>query len=262
MGWKGTLRRLEALERKRQRELEKQRKHLEKIRDLNRAEYEVGMFQNRLDILLSIHKECSNPLNWKEAASSPEPQKPNQEKHNEEIARTALSKHKPGFMAMFGDKRKKELEAALEAAIKKDEREYQEAITQWEEDHEEWSNIQRIAGAVLKNDPQAKLEAIELLDPFAEISDLGSDLEFTYIDGKHLDITFFVHSKDIVPQEEKSLLKSGKVSVKKMPIGKFNEIYQDYVCSCILRIANEVFALLPEEVVYITAKDDVLDLLQ
>ena len=38
-----------------------------------------------------------------------------------------------------------------------------------------------------------------------------------------------------------------------MPKTKFYEIYQDYVCGCVLRIARELFALLPIEMTVITA---------
>jgi len=44
-----------------------------------------------------------------------------------------------------------------------------------------------------------------------------------------------------------------------MPKTRFHEIYQDYVCSCVLRVAREVFALLPVESLLITASADILD---
>ena len=38
-----------------------------------------------------------------------------------------------------------------------------------------------------------------------------------------------------------------------MPKQQFYEIYQDYVCGCVLRTARELFALLPIELVIVTA---------
>jgi hypothetical protein len=49
------------------------------------------------------------------------------------------------------------------------------------------------------------------------------------------------------------------MSVKAMPKGRFHEIYQDYVCGCMLRVAREVFAMLPVETVLVTASADLLD---
>ncbi len=44
-----------------------------------------------------------------------------------------------------------------------------------------------------------------------------------------------------------------------MPKGEFYELYQDYVCSCVLRVAREVFSLLPIDRVLIHAVDDLLN---
>lgn len=44
-----------------------------------------------------------------------------------------------------------------------------------------------------------------------------------------------------------------------MPKGRFYELYQDYVCSCILRVARELFALLPIEMVIIHAIGNLLN---
>ena len=44
-----------------------------------------------------------------------------------------------------------------------------------------------------------------------------------------------------------------------MPKGRFHEIYQEYLCGCVLRLAREVFALLPVETVLITASADTLN---
>lgn len=63
----------------------------------------------------------------------------------------------------------------------------------------------------------------------------------------------------MIPREERTLLQSGRLSVKRLPAGKFNELYQDYVCGCVLRIAREVFALLPLDSIIVTAVADVLD---
>ena len=38
-----------------------------------------------------------------------------------------------------------------------------------------------------------------------------------------------------------------------MPKGRFHEIYQDYLCGCLLRVAREVFALFPVDTVLVTA---------
>jgi hypothetical protein len=44
-----------------------------------------------------------------------------------------------------------------------------------------------------------------------------------------------------------------------MPKARFHEIYQDYVCGCVLRLAREMFALLPVDIVMLTATVDGID---
>ena len=68
-----------------------------------------------------------------------------------------------------------------------------------------------------------------------------------------------VSGKQIIPAEVKTLTASEKVSVKPMPKGLFHEIYLDYLCGCVLRVAREVFALLPVDTVLVTAAEDSLD---
>ncbi len=62
-----------------------------------------------------------------------------------------------------------------------------------------------------------------------------------------------VNGRGAIPAEMKSLTASGKLSVKAMPKGRFHEVYQDYVCGCVLRAAREVLALLPVDAVIVTA---------
>ena len=54
-------------------------------------------------------------------------------------------------------------------------------------------------------------------------------------------MSLVVHGMEVIPKYEKKLTKRGEVSEKKIPRARFHEIYQDYVCGCMLRIVREVF---------------------
>jgi hypothetical protein len=62
-----------------------------------------------------------------------------------------------------------------------------------------------------------------------------------------------------MPKKSKSLHKSGKLDTKTMPKSEFYALYQNYVCSTVLRIAREAFAALPIQDIIITAKCNVLN---
>ena len=66
------------------------------------------------------------------------------------------------------------------------------------------------------------------------------------------------HLPDAI-NKAKTLTKSNKVSIKPMPKNRFYEIYQDYVCGCSLRVARELFALLPIEMVTVNAVGSLLN---
>lgn len=68
-----------------------------------------------------------------------------------------------------------------------------------------------------------------------------------------------VNGIDAIPNEVKTLTSTGKLSVKPMPKGRFHEVYQDYVCGCVLRVAREVFAFLPVQTLLVTALADLFD---
>ena len=78
-------------------------------------------------------------------------------------------------------------------------------------------------------------------------------------EGGILEAKLAIHGSDVIPTEIKSLLKSGKLSTKAMPVGRFNELHQDYVCSCALRVGRELLAILPDDLVIVTALDNVLN---
>ncbi len=269
MGWKGTIRSINAAAKaaerdakRRQRELEQQQKQYHKMQELERAAYEVDKYQNHIEIIQSMHKECSTPVNWEKTASVPEPKKPENSKAREEKAKSAESNYHPGFIDRIfkrEDKKRKKLADDISTAIRADESAHQSEIKKWQEKCNEWAENTQLAQGVLNNDAKSKLLVIEKLNPFSELSTLGSSLSFNIDDNSIIGATINIHSVDIIPNESKSLLKSGLLSVKKMPKGQFNEIYQDYVCSCVLRVANELFSILPDEMVFITAVDKLLN---
>lgn len=68
-----------------------------------------------------------------------------------------------------------------------------------------------------------------------------------------------VHSSDIVPSVRRKQLASGRLSESKMPAGQFNELYQDYVASVALRIAGDLFHIVPLDEIYVTCKAEMLN---
>src|SRR3989442_10033966 len=81
----------------------------------------------------------------------------------------------------------------------------------------------------------------------------------TVHNAKVIECELKVNGRDVIPADAKSLTAAGKLVVKTMPRTRFHEIYQDYVCGCVLRLAREMFALLPVDTVILTATVDGID---
>lgn len=141
----------------------------------------------------------------------------------------------------------------------KKERLFQAQFEEWKAQHSDWSDERDIALRILDGDRQAKLDAIEAFESFEEISHLGSSIQMIVHEGGVLEAKLAIHGSHVIPTEIKSLLKSGKLSTKAMPAGRFNELHQDYVCSCALRVGRELLAILPDDLVIVTAMDNVLN---
>jgi len=269
MGWKGAVRSIGAAARaaerdakRRQRELERQQKQYQKLQELEQAAYEVEVFENHIEIIQSVHKECNDPIDWLSISTSKEPIKPENLKKHEKEARSKVKSYSPSLIDKIlkkAEQKKKVLEQNIGLSIKKDKTEHNDAISAWEEKVADWKESVSLAKQLLSGAETAKINAIKELNPFSEISTLGSNIAVVTGPSGFVEATIHVHGKDIVPNEVKSLLKSGKLSVKNMPKGTFNEIYQDYVCSSSLRVAKEILSIIPDNLVVVTATDELLN---
>lgn len=257
-------RRGERAAKRKQRELENRRKQIAKMAELEQAAYEVELFENHLDVLTSIHADCGPEWDWKRVKSTLPPLKPQRENfsEHESKAQLLLDSFSPSFsdkLLRKADAKRAELQSAVEAAKRKDSDAFRQAAEEYGRRYSEWESARQIAERILDGDVEAYTEAIRHADPFSEISQLGSSIEFSVESKSLICARLKVNSERVIPKETKSLLKSGKLSVKSMTQTKFYAYYQDYVCGAVLRIARELFALLPVDMVIVTALGDILN---
>ncbi|GFM64998.1 hypothetical protein PSCICJ_11160 [Pseudomonas cichorii] len=269
MGWKGTLRSMQAASRKaerkaqrRNRELQLRQKEYAKMEALEQAAYEVEVYENKIDLLLSVHKECGDEIDWQSFIDRVEPVEPVCDGVLEVQARDREKNYQPGFFARLlklENRQRKNLQYNIEKGRLEDKRQHNKAVQQWQTDHAAWQEEYKIAQGILRGEGQAKLEAIKLLDPFSDISHLGTAVNFSIGDKGVVEANLSVHGSRVIPSDIKSLLQSGKLSTKKMPMGKYNELLQDYICSCVFRVGRELLSILPDDLVVVTAVDDAVN---
>lgn len=258
MGYKATVRAMEAAQRRHQRdsqrrlrELERQTKEQVKLSAIEQARLEVETFEGQLEVLVSVHKEQGEVWDWTSLAATLPPPSPQRNARHEQKAKqraTVLPAHQ-----------REASQVLVEQSRLQDEQDFQQATQAYSEQMEEWEKLRILARRILAGENKAYTEALVELNPFAEMSDLGSAIHFTAHNTKLAECVLKVNGKQAIPAEVKMLTASGKVSIKPMPKGRFHEIYQDYVCGCVLRVTREIFALLPVNALLVTASVDLLD---
>jgi hypothetical protein len=199
----------------------------------------AGAHENHMEMIVTLHHDAADPSDWAQViAAAPPP--PAQERENQ--ARRALESYRPSIVErLFGGAKKRhaELEAAISTARAQDEAAHREAL-------EQWNHYQQTARGIVEGDLHAYQIAIENLGPFEEIEGIGGKVVTRVVEQTVVEASVFVpHS--IVPTVEQKMLVSGKLSTKDMPKAKYWSFYQEHVCSAALRVARELFHLLPIE---------------
>jgi len=148
MGYRGAIRgigaAIRAAEReakRKQRELDRQQKEMERTEELERAAYEVEVYENYIDVLSSIHKECGDGWDWQKIKSSDPPTEPESMKTHEQKVQKAIDNYSPSFFDKTFkrvEKKKNKMLQNLEEAKKLDRAEYQKAMEEFKKDYEEW----------------------------------------------------------------------------------------------------------------------------
>jgi hypothetical protein len=268
MSWKGNLRtgvaivrRIERAEKRRASNVARQYREIQKQEAFENGQQIVEEYNNYINLISSTHKESSEKIDWHEILKESEPSKPILENERETKAINNLSNYRPSFFAkILGTEKKtiRKLEQLVTNSKQLDIQEYEKNLKQYSDILKEWNLNQQFAKGVLSFDTESYSKVIKYLDPFSDIDDLGSGLKIDF-EKEYAEITLFANGTTVIPDFILSQTATGKVSKKKMPIGKFYELYQDYICSSVLRIARECFSFLPINYVFVNVESELIN---
>ena len=233
---------------RRQKEMERGAKEREKLSAAEQARLEVETYDRRMEDLLSLHKEKSEEWDWIAISASLPPPKPLQNTWNEQRVRQGL--------AVLLDGERADAQNLIDQARLQDKEGFNRATEIYGEEMAQMDKLKNLAARILAGEHRAFTETLVEYNPFAQISDLGSSMNFTVHTAKLIECALKVNGKQAIPTEVKTLTSSGKLSVKPMTKTRFHEIYQDYVCGCVLRVARELFALFPLDTILVAATVD------
>ncbi len=126
-------------------------------------------------------------------------------------------------------------------------------------DRLKWENDITLAKSILNKDIDSYLTVIQKYSSLNDISAYGSDFEFGLTDSDILSARFEVKIEDVLPKIAYKQDEEGNIIKYKLRSSQYNDIAQDYVCSCSIRIAREVFALLPVDFLLVNVEQEMFD---
>ncbi len=273
MGWKSTLRSLEAASRRaarererdarrRQRELAKLQKEMAKADAQRRAQLEVRQYENTVELLTSLQRDCGDVVDWRAVAASTAPEAPSRSDQHERTAQEALDAYQPGFFArLFGGdkKRRDELEIDIELGRQMDKEAFDRATAEHRRAVDEWRDEVAMAEGILRTEAAAFGKAAQELERYHELGEWGIQVSVTVGHADRMGVTLTVPSDDVIPTHRKTLTATGKLSERALPKGARGEMYQDFVCGAVLRAVRESLALFPIDYVVATAETRMLN---
>jgi hypothetical protein len=198
MSYKATIRAMEAAQRRQQREaqrrfreLEHQAKEQAKLSAIEQARLEVETFENQLEVLLSVHKEQGDVWDWTAiAASLPRPC-PRRNSYHEQKAKQCA--------AVMSAQQRESSQALIDQARLQDEQEFQNVTRVYSEQIAQLEKLKKMAQRILAGEHKAYTEALVELNPFAEISDLGSAINFIVHTAKLAECVLKVNGRQAIP---------------------------------------------------------------
>ncbi|WP_449540100.1 DUF4236 domain-containing protein [Ferdinandcohnia sp. Marseille-Q9671] len=187
-----------------------------------------------IQTITSMHQISPEPIDWREIQAMPAPFTPGEMGPLQQEALHNLQTYTPNFLERIIKKLAQRKKEKLKHAI-------QQAKLQDQSDYQEWQELTTMANAVLAGQSRAYQKVITESSEFEELS-----YDFHVHDAHTVELEFQVNG-DVVPTEQLSLTKTGKVSRRKMGVSNYNEIKKDYVCSHAVWGARHLFAFLPIE---------------
>lgn len=228
------------------REMARLAKEQAKLDERENARSEVEAHKDRLDALLSVHRAAPETVDWMAVAASLPPAPPIPGMSARARAEQCSVMVAAGF-EQFGS------DTDLDHADSVDAADKASATAAYDEELASWTNARTLAARILNRDLDAYREALTEWDPFEETENLHATTSVAVESNGVLECVLTVTGVGIIPGETKALTSTGKLSQKAMSKRQFNELYEDYVCGCVLRAGRDLMAFLPVDIVLVTA---------
>jgi hypothetical protein len=221
------------------------------------------MYQSYVALMVTIHQDCGLPVDWAAKAVAPEPPVVAPTQRRETAARQALDAHRPSiFSRLLGRAEKKAqlLRYALDEARRNDVRENEQAAADYKKRCELWALEKSTAAGVLAKNPDVYRGALDLANPFIELKEFRMRISLPSVAADAVTVECLIEDLELVPNSFLEMMPSGYVNSTAIELDLYWGLHRKFACSCALRVAREVFNLLPVDKVIVNIKDNKFDL--
>lgn len=252
--YSAAVRSAERTQQKNNRETAKRYKLQQNIDHRQNAIQAEGDYRRYINVLRSVHKDHSKKNDWQQILKIDPPVKPILQTKKVKQAQVDIDSYIPSFfdkLFRLTDKKIAALNQLLQQARYSEESEFDKNLQNYETELAEHTTLQSMAKGVIKKNENAYKEALEYFKPFDDIVELSKELRFK-IESDYIEVEMEIMSYDFIPGYELSLTSTGKLSKKNMSTSKYYELFQEHVCSTVIRIAKEISIYFPVNYVLVT----------
>lgn len=213
---------------------------------------EVEEFNAAIKYITSFHKKCDYNYDWKAISKKSPPFKYKEKGPNEIKALKNLHNYEPNLLGkvfkFVAKNKERQLEEKVESARKKDEKLYKE-----------WKKRNKIARLILQEDLETYMKLLKDIKFCNKLAGFVPSIKCRTSNKDMMIIEYDLNIDDIVPAHYKTLTKTGRLSIRKYNKTDYYAIIKKYVSSFALRIARNIFGMLPIKTAIINTQTNVLD---
>jgi len=210
-----------------------------------KSSQEVEAYETYLQVIVSFHKSISG-LNWKQLGHLESPVEPEKKNYFEKKIRREVSNFQPSLYERLFKKDKKKLNQLMERIpyeIEKDNQKYYQAVDKYTDYLEEYKEIKTCYDGIRGADENTYLYWLNKSKAFDELYMHGIDLSFDYNEATLNVVVDYSQSK-LIPMYSKKLIDDQVIAVV-LTESVRHDLLKDVIYSCTVRVAREIFELLP-----------------
>jgi hypothetical protein len=198
--------------------------------------------QAKLDELKALHFDKCPPINWEKEIKEPFPR--NSVGPNEQTWIQKEKQFKFNFLSqIFG------ISLIINSYYRLNKRKARKRDVLL---YKKWENNHPFVKKVLDGHQDTWREAVKKYASFHQYCNVAQAYSLYVLDSETVECDVFLHSlEEIIPSKIEKTTKRGKIRYHEMPVTKRYDLYQYHVYSCLNKIINDLFSVLPCERVFI-----------